>query len=244
MIYGVTALIFGWPNIVLVTRSEDLRWITLLTTSILVVSRFVGYIKLAGFTLLDSEVVRTRSSRIKFTLWVIAGVLLANAAFYLYRFGLTDMSVVAVSASCLVTSGILISHLLLTGRSELSRAVLMRMVSGVLIALGCANICITNFWILSPLIGLITLFFGIYTERKSLMLALRQTFAAAGGAAGAGVTLYFIRWYLDPSLIKFTALQPPVAIAGGLIITIAGIGYYFYSRRLYSVQRKAGSAAK
>jgi len=233
MIYSVTALIAGVPNIMLVSSEEDRRILILLATSILVVSRFVGYIKLAGFALLNSQNIRVFSGRISFTIGVIAAVLLANAAFYLYRFGMIDMSVAAVSAGCIGTAGVLISHLIGSRTRGMNRSRLMRMVSGVLIVLGCANICITRFSIASPLIGLITLFFGIYTERKSLSLAVKQTFAAAGGAAGAGFAFYFVRWYLDPALLKHTVLDPPVAIAVGLTISLIGIGYYLYSRRLY-----------
>jgi hypothetical protein len=107
-------------------------------------------------------------------------------------------------------------------------------VSGMLIIIGCADICITRFWLISPFIGLMTLFFGVYTERKSLALAARQTFAIAGGAAGGGIMLYFLRWYLDPSLLTRTYLNPPLAIGLGLILGVIGMGYYLYSRRQYA----------
>ena len=45
------------------------------------------------------------------------------------------------------------------------------------------------------MVGLITLFFGIYTERKSLALAFKQTVAAASSAGGAGMGLLSERVY-------------------------------------------------
>ncbi len=234
MIYAVIALIAGIPNIMLVTMEEDRRILIILATSILVVSRFVGYIKLAGYALLEADLIKAHSLRISMALWVIVVVLLANAAVFLYRFGFTDMSVTAVSVGCIATAGVLITHLVASRERGMTRSQLMRMVSGVLIALGCANICITMLFPLAPILGLMTLFFGIYTERKSLMLAAKQTFAVASGAAGAGLTVYFLRWYMDPALLGNTAIEPATAIYLGCAMTLVGMGYYRYSRRLYA----------
>jgi len=234
IIYAVTALIFGVPNIGIVSYEDDYRILIILATSLLVVSRFVGYIKLAGYALLSSDHIRERSTGITLAIWVISMVLLANAAFYLNRFGLMDMSVTAISFGNITTAGLLLSHLLASRDRGITRSRLMRMVSGVLIILGCTNIWITRFYFISPAIGLMTIFFGIYTERKSLSLAIRQTFAAAAGSAGAGITVYFLRGYIDPALLNRTSLDPPVAITLGLCLVAAGIGYYLYSRRLYS----------
>ena len=235
MIYGVAALIMGIPNIILVTSEEDIRLFIILPTAILVVSRYVSYIKLAGFALLSSDNIRAFSGRISGTIAVIAAVLIANAAFFLYRFGLTDSSVTAVSLGSISVAGLLISHLV-RSKGQMTRSRLMRMVSGMLIIIGCADICITRFSLISPAVGLATLFFGVYTERKSLALAARQTFAIAGGAAGAGIMIYFLRWYLDPSLLTHTYLDPPLAIGLGLVLGVIGIGYYVYSRRLYTTE--------
>ncbi len=239
MIYAVAALIAGIPNIIMVTSEDDRRILVILGTSILVVSRYVGYIKLAGFALLNTEHIRIFSPRMSVTIGVIIAVLIANAAVFLYRFGLTDISIVAVSAGCLMSAGVMLSHLVASRDRGLTRSRLMRMVSGVLIVLGCANICITRFYLISPAFGLITLFFGIYTERKTLSLAVRQTFAAAGAAAGAGISVYFLRWYLDPSLLRHSYLDPPLAIALGLALGAIGAAYYLYSRRVYASETLA-----
>jgi len=241
MIYAVTALIAGVPNIILVSSEEDRRILVILLTSLLVVSRYVGYIKLAGFALLQPDHIKAFSARISSTIGIIAAVLIANAALFLYRFGLRDISVVAVSAGCLATAGLLISHLIASSDRGMTRSRLMRMVSGVLVTLGCADICITRFYIVSPAIGLMTLFFGIYTERKSLALALKQTFAAAGGAAGAGIAFYSLRWYFDPALVRHSYVDPPIALAIGAVIGIIGLGYYLYSRRVYASETASGS---
>ncbi len=241
MIYAITAMIAGIPNIMLVSSSEDLRILIILTTSILVVSRYLGYFKLAGFALLDSQHIRAHSRGISLTLGIIIAVLLGNAAFFLYRFGLRDMSVTAISIGCIINAGVLISHLISSRESGITRSSLMRMVSSVLIVLGCTNICITRFIFISPIIGLVTLFFGIYTERKSLFLAIKQTVAVAGGSIGAGITIYFLRWYLDPSLLRHTALDPPTAIGLGFSLSLLGIGYYLYSRRIYASETAPGS---
>jgi hypothetical protein len=243
MIYAVAALVLGMPNILLVTDPND-RFLIVLATSFLVVSRYVGYIKLAGYALLDPDRIRASSGRIAFSVWAIAVMLLANSAFFLYRFGLRDISVTAVSAGSLLTAGILIAHLLTMHRTGLSRSRLMRMVSGVLIVLGSADICITRFSVLGPLVGILTLFFGIYTERKSFTLAVKQTIAAGATAAGCGIAVYYLRWYLDPTLLQPTDIQPSLAILIGAAIGLAGIGYYTYSRRVYATQsvgRRVGS---
>ncbi len=234
MIYAVTALIFGVPNISIVTPESDRTLGIILITSLLVVTRLIGYAKIAGYTLLDPEIIKRNSGRIAFAVWTITIVMIANAAYFLYRFSLTDISVVAVSAGCLASAGVMISHLLQSRDRGISRSSLMRMVSGILIAIGCADICILRYGPLSPIIGLITLFFGIYTERKPLSLAGKQTLAAACGAAGAGIIVYFLRYYLDPSLIGQTAVQPQFAILIGAALTATGLLYYIYSRRVYA----------
>jgi hypothetical protein len=234
MIYAVTALIFGVPNISIVTPESDRTLGIILITSLLVVTRFIGYAKIAGYTLLEPEIIKRNSGRIAFAVWTIAIVIIANAAYFLYRFSLTDISVVAVSVGCLASAGVMISHLLASRNRGISRSSLMRMVSGILIAIGCADICILRYGILSPIIGLITLFFGIYTERKPLSLAAKQTLAAASGAAGAGIIVYFLRYYLDPTLIGQTAVQPQFAILIGAALTATGLAYYIYSRRVYT----------
>lgn len=234
MIYAVTALIFGVPNISIVTPESDRTLGIILITSLLVVTRLIGYAKIAGYTLLEPEIIKRNSGRIAFAVWTIAIVIIANAAYFLYRFSLTDISVVAVSVGCLASAGVMISHLLQSRDRGISRTSLMRMVSGILIAIGCADICILRYGILSPIIGLITLFFGIYTERKPLALAGKQTLAAASGAAGAGIIVYFLRYYLDPSLIGQTPVQPQFAILIGAALTATGLAYYVYSRRVYA----------
>ena len=236
MIYAVTALIFGIPNIMMLTYEDDRRFLIILATSILVVSRFIGYIYLAGFALLDPARIKESSGRLEFSIGLIITILLANAGFFLYRFGLTDISVTAVNAGCLVTAGVLITHLAASRKRGLSRSTLMKIVSGVLIALGSADICITRFYALSPLIGLVTLFFGISTERKSLALAFKQTLAAAGSAAGCGIAVYYMRWLLQPGMVEQSMIKPVAAIAAGLVLGITGFGYYWYARRLYTVE--------
>lgn len=240
MIYAVTALIFGIPNINLVIRPDDLGLPIILITSLLTVTRFVGYAKLAGYALLETAHVKRNSGRIAFAVWTIALAIIANAAFLLNRFGLTNMSVTAVSVGCLASAGVMIAHLLASVKHGVSRSTLMRMVSGVLIALGCADICITRFGIISPIIGLVTLFFGIYTERKPLTLAARQTVAAAAGSAGAGIVVYYLRYYLDPALVGHSILQPPVAILLGFALACMGLMYYLYTRRTYSSEPASG----
>jgi hypothetical protein len=235
MIYAVTALIFGLPNLFMLTTAGD-RFLVILATSLLVVTRYVSYIELAGFALLEPQRIRAAAGRISFSLGLIVAVLLANAAFFLYRFGLRDISVTAVSGGCVITAGVLISHMIASRKRGMSRSLLMRMVSGVLIVLGSADICITRYYMISPLVGLLTLFFGIYTERKSLKLALKQTLAAAGAAAGCGISVYYLRWYLDPALLERTAISPPVAISLGLTLGILGMGYYIYARRTYAAE--------
>lgn len=232
MIYAVTAMIFGIPNILMLSREED-GFLMLLITSVLVVVRFIGYIKIAGFALLESSHIRKHSGNIFVTTCLIATLLIINAAFLLYRFGLDSISVVAVSFGSLGTSGVLITYLIKSKGKGLTRSLLMRMVSGVLIVLGCADVCIKTLSLISPAIGVLTLFFGIYTERKYLPLALKQTFAAAGGSLGAGLAVYYLRWYLDPSMINFTLVSPPIAIISGISLAVLGVGYYFYSRRQY-----------
>jgi len=248
MIYAVTALIFGIPNIVMMTFPDDRRILVILATSILVVARYVGYVYLAGFALMEPGRIKAASGQIALSISIIAAILLGNASYFIYRFGFKDMAVAAVITGCIFTAGILITHLIASSRRGLSRSRLMRIVSGVLVVLGSADICISLvvldsavipirwFYSISALIGLVTLFFGISTERKSLALAFRQTIAAAGSAAGAGVTFYYLRWYLDPALHGETAVQPAVAIAMGLTMGILGLGYYIYARRMYSVE--------
>lgn len=233
MIYAVTALIFGIFNIEMLGKPDD-RFLMILATSILVVTRYVAYIHLAGYALLEANRIKAKSGRIAFSLVLITIALLANAAFFLYRFGLRNMSVAAVSAGCLITSGIIISHLIASRHRGLSRSRLMRMVSGVLIALGSADICITRFGFVAPMVGLITLFFGIYTERKSLALAFKQTVAAASSAGGAGIAVYYLRGFIDPTMVAPSIVQPMAAVGIGAVLGIAGIGYYIYSRRMYS----------
>jgi len=243
MMYGITALIFGIPNISIVSPPHDSRIVPILITSILVVSRFIGYVKIAGFALLDAEHIRMMSSRISFTISVIAIIILANAAYFLYQFGFSSMPVNAVSAGCIFTSAVLVFHLLGSIGTGLTRSRLMRMVSNVLIILGCADICISlgtldygpaMYFLVSPFIGIMTLFFGIYTERKSMSLALKQTLAATTGSFGAGFAVYYLRWYLDPSMISMQTIPPPFAVMLGLVVTAVGIGYYFWSRRVYA----------
>jgi hypothetical protein len=241
MIYAVTALVFGIPNVAIVTEQEEKRFMVLFVTSILVVSRYVSYIRLAGFALLDPARVQRAVWRIVPEIGFISLILLANAAYFLYRFGLRDITVAAVSAGSLGAASVLIMHLIVSIRGGMTRPRLMRMVCGVLIALGMANMCITRFFIVPQLIGLIALFFGIYTERKSLSLAVRQTVAAASGAAGAGVAVYFLRWYYDPALLKPTEIEPPYAIAIGLAVALISAGYYVHSRRVYARDRVAVS---
>ena len=240
-IYSVTALIFGIPNIMIVLRPDDYGFLIILLTSLVTVARFVGYFKVGAYALLEPEIIRRNSGRIAFAVWTIALVIIGNAAFLLYRFGLSNMSVTAISVGCLASSGVMITHLMAAMGRKISRSSLMRMVSGILIALGCADICITRFGITSPIVGLITLFFGIYTERKPLSLAARQTVAAAAGAAGAGIAVYYLRYYLDPALVGQTRLQPPYAILIGLTLAIVGLAYYMYSRRVYASERVSGS---
>jgi hypothetical protein len=236
MIYAVTAIVFGFPNILMVTNAED-RFLVILASSFLVVSRYIGYFKLAGYALLEPDRIKAYSGRIAFAVFVIIGILIGNAAFFLYRFGLYDISITAISAGSLITSGLLISHLIAVRRTGLNRSRLMRMVSGVLIVLGSADICITRFSVVAPLIGIVTLFFGIYTERKSLALAIRQTVAVAASAGGCGIAMYYLRWYLDPALMQPTGVQPSMAIAIGLAMVLAGLAYYTYSRRTYATNK-------
>ena len=232
MIYAVTALLFGIPNILMLTRDND-GFLILLITSILVVVRFIGYIKLAGFALLEADHIKKHSGNITMTIWLLILILLFNAGFLLYRFGLNSISVVAVSFGSIGTSGVLISHMLSARGRALSRSQIMKMVTGVLIVLGCANICIKTLSVISPLIGLMTLFFGIYTEKKFLSLALRQTFAVAAGSLGSGIVIYFTRYYLEPGAVSVTQVTPPVAIMIGVSMSILGVGYYIWSRRQY-----------
>lgn len=233
MIYSVTALVFGIPNIMMVTYEDD-RLLILLATSVLVVSKYVGYIHLAGFALLEPARIRTASARIAVSIAVIALVLLANAVFLIYRFGLRDISVAAVAGGNLATAAILVQRLVASRRTGLTGAQLMKMVSGVLIALGSADICITRFYLLSPIIGFVTLFFGISTERKSLKLAFKQTLAAAASAAGCGVTVYYMRWFIDPALLVHRYVDPVAAMSIGLTMGIAGLAYYMFLRRVYT----------
>jgi hypothetical protein len=234
MIYSVTALIFGIFNINLVIRPDDFDLPIIFITSLLTVTRFVGYAKIAGYALLEPKIIERNSGRIAFAVWTIALVIIGNAAFLLNRFGLTNMSVTAVSVGCLASSGVMISHLMASRGRKTSRSSLMKMVSGILIALGCADICITKYGIISPIIGMVTLFFGIYTERKPLSVAARQTLAATAGSAGTGIAVYYLRYYLDPALVGQTRLQPPYAIMLGLALAAVGLAYYLYSRRVYA----------
>jgi hypothetical protein len=243
MIYAVTALIFGIPNIVMMTFADDRRFFVILITSLLVVTRYIGYIYLAGFALMEPDRIKAASGQIIFSICLVAGILLANAGYFLYRFGFMDMSVTAVCIGSIVTAGILLTHLFAIRRRGLNRSRLMKIVSGVLIAIGSTDICITKFYGLSPLIGLLTLFFGISTEKKSLGLAFQQTVAAAGSAAGIGIAVYYLRWYLDPALLGETAIQPLLAASMGLTMGILGLAYYIYARRLYSVGSTATSPA-
>ena len=119
----------------------------------------------------------------------------------------------------------------------------MHMVSNVLIILGCADIGISvgaldtgpmAFSTVSPIIGVITLFFGVYTERKTLSLALKQTLAVTAGSFGAGFTLYFMRWYVNPELITSGTINPPIAVVLGIFVTVVGLGYYLWTRRVYT----------
>jgi len=253
MIYAVTALIFGIPNISIVSPPHDSRIVPMLITSILVVSRFIGYVKIAGFALLESSHIKRFSSRIRFTISVIAVVILANSAYFLYNFGLTSMPVNAISAGGIFTSGVLIYHIIGSAESGMTRSRLMRMVSNMLIILGCADISISvgaldtgpaMYVMMSPLVGIMTLFFGIYTERKTLSLALKQTLAATAGSFGAGFAVYFMRWYLDPSLITSHTMPAPMAVVVGLGVTAVGIGYYFWSRRVYAADSRQSSQNK
>jgi hypothetical protein len=232
MIYGITALIFGIPNVQLLTTRDD-GFIMLLFTSLFVVVRFISYIKLAGFALLDPGKIKKHKFTIAVNIWFIALILLSNAAFLLYRFGFTRISVAAVSIGSIGAAGVLISHLMASRGSGLSRSHLMKMVSGVLIVLGAANICINPQDLLIPSIGVLTLFLGIYTERKSLTLALRQTFAVAGGSLGGGIMVYFLRWYLDPAMLINTQVSPLAGVIAGMSIALFCGGYYVYSRRQY-----------
>ena len=232
MIYGVTALIFGMPNVLMLTRNDD-GFLMLLITSLLVVIRYISYIKIAGFALLDPAKIKKHASTIAASLWMIALILIGNAGFLLYRFELDSISVVAVCFGSLASAGVLITYLVSSWSTGLNRTHLMHMVSGVLIALGIADICINTRGLISPAIGTLTLFLGIYTERKSLLLAVRQTLAAVTGSLGAGISVYFLRWYLDPGMITVQHVQPVMAIVLGMAMAVAGLGYYFYARRQY-----------
>jgi hypothetical protein len=232
MIYAVSALVAGIPNILMVTHEDD-RFLVVLATSILVVSRYVGYIKLAGFALLDPSRIKENAGRIATELWVIVLVLVVNGGIFLRRFGIEDFSIAVISIACIGSAGVLVSHLMASRESEITRSALMRMVSGVLIVLGAADVCITRVVLIPQIIGLVTLFFGIYTERKSLGLAIRQTLAIAGSTAGAAVAL---RVWLDPAVLSDTAIQPNMAIGIALVMLIIGMGYYLYSRRGYTAE--------
>ncbi len=233
MIYAVTALIAGIPNILMVTREDD-RFLVVLGTSLLVVSRYVGYVKLAGFGLLDPARIKQNSGKISLEIGAIIIVLLGNAAYFLNRFGLEDISIAAISASCLGSAGVLISHQVSSKEEGITRSALMRMVSGVLIAIGVADICITKVFVIPQLVGLTTLFFGIYTERKSLSLALRQTIAIAGAAVGIGMTL---RVYFDPpAILQSMSIHPALVIGIALTMAILGMVYYLFSRRAYTTE--------
>jgi len=238
MIYAVTALIFGIPNIRIVSTGDD-KFLMLFLTSFLVVSRYMGYIKLAGLALLDPAKFKAREGRFMPEVVIIALVLIANAVFLLWRFALSDMTVIAVSAGCLMAAGVLIGYLFAFGGKGINRSKIMRMVSGVLVAIGAADIVITKNFILPQIVGLITLFFGIYTERKSIFLALKQTFAAATSAAGAGMAVYFVRFYFEPKIFVTSKIFPPYTALLGLVMAVVGLAYYFYSRRLYTAETGA-----
>lgn len=230
MIYAVSALIAGIPNIQILTREED-RFLVILATSLLVVSKYVGYIKIAGFALLEPDRIRMSSGRIALELWVIVVVLIANAAVFLYRFMLGDITVLAISAGCVGTAVVLISHLVISRVTGITPSTLMRMVSGTLIAVGAADMCITRIFVIPQIIGLITLFFGISTERKSLVLAVKQTIAVACTAVGAGFAL---RLYIGPAFLFGIQIDPTIGISGGVVVALVGIIYYVYLRRSYS----------
>ena len=235
MIYAILAIIAGIPNIQMLTREED-RFMVVLATSLLVVSRYVGYIKIAGFALLEPDRIRISSGRIMLELWVIVVVLVANAAIFLYRFRFEDITVLAISAGCVGTACVLISHLVISRKTGITRSTLMRMVSGTLIAVGAADMCITRIFVIPQFIGLITLFFGISTERKSLVLAVKQTVAVACTAVGAGFAL---RLCTGPAFLFGTQIDPTIGISGGAAVALVGMGYYVYLRRSYSDESTA-----
>lgn len=237
IIYAITAIIFGIPNLRIAIYPDD-KFYAILITSILTVSKYISYFKLAGFALLEPQRIKSNSYRIMASLWFIVVVLLTNAAFLIYRFGFRDISVVAFISGSLLTASVVTFHLI-CARHGLNRYHLMKMVSGTLIVLGASNICIIRYYPIPSIAGLVTLFFGVYTERKSLSLAMKQTLAVTACALGFGIAIYFLRFYFYPEIhvpASIIGVEPYFAIILGIISSAAGGAYYFYARRMYSKQ--------